>query len=161
MNYPINLSHYINYNLSISIVIVIILLMMIIALWYGLFYKEESKELSIVVDKTFISAIMESIKRIEKFEVQNCLISGEQYEKYLEESEKREIENKKVKIEKPKFEVESYKANWVWRQFQFAKRLNSIVSNPVVKKIFLIEDKTKQSNEIKFNTEVNYVKSVY
>lgn len=155
MNYPINLSHYINYNLSVSTVIVIILLMMVIALWYDLFYKEECKELIIVVDKNFIQQTIESIKKIEKFEVQNCFVSGEQYEKYIEESEKREVENRKIKSEKPKYEVESYKANWVWSQFQFAKRLNFIASNPVIKKVFLIEDKTVRVNPFQFKEVEN------
>ena len=147
MNYPINLSHYINYNFSLMVIIILLLIILLLALYEDLKEIPQSKELSIVINKTLADTIINSITEIQKLKKdqiqgQGNFITGKELELYFEQSKKRESENK-PKYEKPKYEIEKNKSTWVWREFQLAAKTIANNSKPKFNKTLLLEYKPR------------------
>lgn len=154
----INLTPYINYKTILTICVSFNIIGLFIALWYDCFYKEQSKELSMNVDRRVFNSISEIYKNKSLTYENPSFITGEEYELIIEQSEKRESENKLTENKhQVKKEQESYKPNWVWSQFQFVKKLNK-TSNPIIRKILFLEE--KKNEKITFEMEKTYVNIV-
>ena len=126
MNYPINVSDYINIDFAMNLILFAILAMALIALWFDLRYKPQVYDLVTLLDRRVSSRASEIFKQKLHVAFAESILTQEDYDlKYSLENQaeeiKKSLEGSKYKTPKG-FERETYTGGWIKAEFEQAKK---------------------------------------
>jgi len=126
MNYPINVSDYINIDFAMNLILFAILAMALIALWFDLRYKPQVYDLVTLLDRRVSSRASEIFKQKLRVTFSESILTQQDCDlKYSLENQAEEIKKslEGSKYKPPKgFEKETYTGPWVKAEFEQAKK---------------------------------------
>ena len=148
MNYPINVSDYLDIDFAMNLVLFAILAMALIALWFDLRYKPKVYDLVTLLDRRISSRAGEIFSKRLELTFTDSILTQEEFDlKYSIENQaeeiKKSLEGSKYKTPKG-FERETYTGAWVKAEFkQPKKEVKPPYFSPV--KILSLEESRKIS----------------
>ena len=126
MNYPINVSDYLDIDFAMNLVLFAILAMALIALWFDLRYKPKVYDLVTLLDRRISSRAGEIFSKRLELTFTDSILTQEEFDlKYSIENQaeeiKKSLEGSKYKTPKG-FERETYTGAWVKAEFKQPKK---------------------------------------
>jgi hypothetical protein len=126
MNYPINVSDYIDIDFAMNLILFAILAMALIALWFDLRYKPQVYDLVTLLDRRVSSRASEIFKQKLRVTFSESILTQQDYDlKYSLENQAEEIK-KSLKSSKYKpFKgviKETYTGGWIKAEFKQPKK---------------------------------------